>query len=336
MFRTEFIYEGIESCEDIVDLQKRILPLLTTQRDGWAAKVQEILKNTGLSCSRLAKLCGVSEPAVRKWRKGALPQSRDMYLRIGFAAGYTLEEMNAFLKRYGKCPQLYIKSLEDSACIFVLRSDTLEHTYASYQSVLNMLRDELQKTGNSAEEEERAFSTEYLNVRFTDLKSMIEMVAFVKQYSSSYKLAYEKLYRAVEDYLSVNLAGEFLAEGDGRRASFNAMATESRWSSSLRHCISQIRKGTWFPLRHKVISLGLHLNMDVEGINTLLEYAQMEPLYVKNPIEAAIVWAVNEAKLCSENDEIIPDGSSELCDFVKDVLEQLGLSEEGGYLLEDL
>ena len=115
-----------------------------------------------------------------------------------------------------------------------------------------------------------------------------------------------------------------------------SMATESQWSSSLRHCISEIRQKKWFPLRHKVISLGLHLNMDTESIDELLQYAQMEPLYAKNPIEAAIMWAINEAKLNSETDEIIQDGSSELCDFVRDVLEKLDLAEEGSYLIEDL
>ena len=85
-----------------------------------------------------------------------------------------------------------------------------------------------------------------------------------------------------------------------------------------------------------MISLGLHLNMNVDAINKMLGYAQMEPLYAKNPVEAAVMWAINEAQLCSEDDEIIPDGSSDLCLFVKDILEQLELAEEGSYLFEDL
>lgn len=107
------------------------------------------------------------------------------------------------------------------------------------------------------------------------------------------------------------------------------MASESVWSSSLRHCISEIRNKRWFPLRHKVISLGLHLNMDTEEINRMLQYAQMEPLYVKNPVEAFIMWAVEEVKLSSPEDEIIPDGSSDLFDFIKDVIKQLGLDKDG-------
>lgn len=87
MYQTKFIAEGLESCEDIEDLKGEIMPLLKSQRTAWASKIEEILENKGYSCRQMANLCKVSEPAVRKWKKGSLPQSRDMYIRIGFAAG---------------------------------------------------------------------------------------------------------------------------------------------------------------------------------------------------------------------------------------------------------
>ena len=337
MYQTTYIAGELEGCEDIEDLKERILPLLSSQRNAWASKMEEILQTKGFSCRRMAQLCEVSEPAVRKWRRGSLPQSRDMYIRIGFAAGYNLAEMNAFLMRYGKCPQLYVKSLEDSVCIFVLRSATLEHTYKTYQQLLEMVRQEIQ--GTVAPEQAvhmPDYSTQYVSARFWNVGNTEEMVAFVKANAPAFRRAYDRLYQTVNTFLAVNLGNEYLMEQDGRKASFHAMAEESQWSSSLRHCISDIRQKKWFPLRHKVISLGLHLNMDAQSINDMLACAHMEPLYAKNPIEAAIIWAINEAKLNSENDEIVQNGSSELCEFVRDILEQLDLEEEGRYLIEDL
>lgn len=337
MYQTAYIADELEGCEDIEDLKSKILPLLTNQRNAWAYKMEEILQTKGYSCRRMAQLCKVSEPAVRKWRRGSLPQSRDMYIRIGFAAGYSLAEMNAFLMRYGKCPKLYVKSLEDSVCIFVLRSATLEHTYETYQRLLDMVRQEIQGTADNEQVlETQDYSTQYLSTRFWNVEKMEEMVAFAGENAQAFRRAYDRLYQTVNIFLAVNLGNEYLTEQDGRRASFHAMAEESQWSSSLRHCISEIRQRKWFPLRHKVISLGLHLNMDVQSINDMLACAQMEPLYAKNPIEAAIMWAINEAKLNSENDEIVQNGSSELCEFVRDALEQLDLEEEGRYLIEDL
>ena len=333
VYSTGIIESTLNECDDMEELKRRILPLLQNQRSAWIEKIEQIISGRQYSYRQLAQLCKVSEPAVRKWRKGSLPQSRDMYIRIGFAAGYNLEEMNGFLKRYGKCPQLYVKSLEDSICMFVLSSESLSHTYESYLRVLDMVKEELQGTVGV---QHKAYTTRQLSEHFTNLKSLEEMIEFVKTHAPSYKQAYARLYSYVIAFLHVNLQSEHTVEGDGRKASFHAMATESQWSSSLRHCISEIRNKRWFPLRHKVISLGLHLNMDTDGINRMLQYAQMEPLYPKNPIEAAIIWAIEEAKLCSDDDTIIPDGSSDLCSFVKSVLLQLDLDEEGSYLIDDL
>lgn len=324
---------SLDSCADIEEFKKNILPFLSDQRSQWCKKIDQILFERNLTCKQLAQLCKVSEPAVRKWRKGSIPQSRDMYVRIGFAAGYDLDEMNVFLQRYGRCPQLYVKSLEDSVCMFVLQSDYLEHTYDTYLKVLDMVRMEM---AGAPEMERQTYTTQYLSSRFANLTSMEEMIDFAKQYAPSYKQAYGRLYSFIIAYLHINLRNEYTTENDGRKASFHAMATESQWSSSLRHCVSEIRNKRWFPLRHKIISLGLHLNMDAYTIDQMLGYAQMEPLYVRNPVEAAIVWAINEAQLCSDDDEIIPDGSSDLCVFVKNVLVQLGLAEEGNYLIDDL
>ena len=332
-YKTGIIESNISSCDSIEELQEQILPLLQDLRAKWVEKIEEIIHKKGYTCRDLARLCQVSEPAVRKWRKGSLPQSRNMYIRIGFAAGYNLDEMNAFLKRYGRCPQLYVRSLEDSVCIFVLQSNVLPRTYETYCDVLELLRNQMQ--GDKDVKEAHAYTTSHLNNCFSNLKSLEEMFAFVKENAASFKQAYSKLYNYVIMFLRVNLGDDPMVSADGRKPSFHAMANESQWSSSLRHCISEIRNKKWFPLRHKIISLGLHLNMDGDGINQMLQYAQMEPLYVKNPIEAAVVWAIEEAKLSTFEDEIIMDGSSDLCEFVKSVLLKLQLSDSE-YLIDDL
>ena len=98
-YNTVRITDFLEHCEDTEDFKSILLPKLRNQRLMWQEKIQQILTDTGLSVRQLAALCRVSEPAVRKWRNGSLPQSRDMFLRIGFAAGYGVEEMNNFSGR---------------------------------------------------------------------------------------------------------------------------------------------------------------------------------------------------------------------------------------------
>jgi len=325
VYDTGMASDYLSHCDDIGELKGQLLPLLQDQRSRWKEKIEQILRQSGCSCKEFAALCKVSEPAVRKWRRGALPQSRNMFIRIGFAAGYDLKEMNAFLQRYGCCPQLYIKSLEDSVCMFVLNSKYLPHTYKCYEDVLSYVKTELESKAASSQ---MVYSTMQMAAYFANLKSMEELLGFVKTCAPSYREAYRQLYDYILEYLNSNL---YDIVGD-RHVSFHEMAQELNWSSSLQHCISEIRNRKWFPLRQKLISLGLHLNMDLEEMNQMLCYAKMEPLYAKSPVEAALIFALEEAKL---NDMIFRDGSNQLCLFVKDILTQVQL-EESEYLIDDL
>lgn len=329
VYSTGIMDSNLCGCDDISVLKREILPLLQTQRVMWAEKLGQIMAENAYDTAQMARLCGVSEPTVRKWKKGVLPRSRDMYLRIGFAAEYSLEEMNVFLKRYGKCPQLYAKSLEDSACMFVLQSQTIAHTYANYTALLDMLKAEFNQYQVRTTP---VYETGYLENSLAAIKSRSEMREFVRENISSYKHAYERLYAFILAFLRENLE----SIGDGNSVSFHEMAEEGQWTSSLQHCVYDIQNGKWFPQRSKIISLGIHLNMDDIAIDQMLHLAHMEPLYAKSPVEAAVKWALMEAKVSSIDDTIYPDGSSDLCRFVKSVLDQLDLSEEANDLINDL
>ena len=114
--------------------------------------------------------------------------------------------------------------------------------------------------------------------------------------------------------------------------SVDSLATAQNWSSSMCQCVSAIRQKKWFPLRRKIIALGLHLNMIVDQINEMLQLAQMEPLCAKNLVESAVVFAVDDAEL---NDLICCDGGTEFCNHVRMILKELDLSD-AEKLLNDL
>ena len=77
-------------------------------------------------------------------------------------------------------------------------------------------------------------------------------------------------------------------------------------------------------MRRKVIALGLFLNMNLNQIIIALRLANMEELYVKNPLESAIIYVLEDARL---NDMIFCDGSLELVNYVCMVLQQLQIPE---------
>ena len=332
IYHTDVVKSMLNNCDDIRQLKQEILPLLYDQKLSWIKKIEDILN--ACPCKNLASLCNVSETTVRKWKKGALPHSRTMYIRIGFAAGYSLDEMNLFLRRYGKYPQLYIKSLEDSVCMFVLKSEYLEHSYATYLQILNTIKFAVQEKTTTESVNSEIYTTAKLMQNFSALEHTNDLIAFISKNSAIFTKAYSRLYNYIVAFLEINLENQYRINGDGRKTSFHEMAIESNWSSSLRHCIYEIKNRRWFPFRQKLISLGLHLNMDTDQINQMLQYAQMEQLYVQNPIEAAIMWAIDEMKVSSIEDAIIQDGSSELCNYVRYVLNELDLSDNEFFLNE--
>lgn len=325
VYDTAVVSDQLSRCDDIAELKNQILPMLQDQRSQWKEKIEEILRASNYSCRDFASLCKVSEPAVRKWRKGSLPQSRDMFIRIGFAAGYDLGQMNAFLLRYGRCPQLYIKSLEDSVCMFVLNSSNLPHTYKCYEDVLSYVKAQLEQESGASQ---LMYNTIQMSAYFSNIKTMEELLVFAKNCALSYAETYHRLYDYVLEYMRSN-SYDFAGN---RYVSANSVFSESEWSSSLRHCFYDIRNRRWFPLRQKLISLGLHLNMNLQELNEMLSLAKMEPLYSKNPVEATVIFALVEAEL---NDRIFRDGSNDLCLFVKEKLIQMDL-QESEYLIDDL
>lgn len=325
IYNTGVLNDELLHCDNLEDLKKEILPKLQEQRSAWKQKIEQIMQENHYSCKEIAELCKVSAPSVRKWCKGALPQSRDMFIRIGFAANYNLKEMNSFLQRYGRYPQLYVKSLEDSVCIFILCSKTLPHTYQIYNNLLERMRAEVSGEDDMTEAN---YSTQEMEEKLQNVYDEETMSDFVYEHASEYKNAYAKLYNYIQAFLQINRTSRV----DESQMSIQELAESQNWSSSLRHCISEIRSGRWFPLRHKLISLGLHLNMDMEEINKMLQLAQMEELCAKNPVEAVLIYALEDARL---NDMIFCDGMDVLCNYVKHIFAQLEL-EDAEYILDDL
>jgi len=309
--------EGIISHYDEIEAFQKFLSHFPSESEAWKEKINQIIRDNHYTYAEIANLCGVSRTTVSKWCNGSIPNGRDTFIKIGFAAHYNLEEMNAFLQRFGKYPELYAKSQEDSVYIFVLNSSILPHTYSLCQEIISKIKDEMVGTEPN---DSKYYNTQYLNDKLLDLKSTEELMAFVKENASSYKKSYSRLYAKIKAFIIANNRDPVT----GKMYTIDSLAELQHWSSSLRQCVSKINKNKWFPMRRKVIALGLHLNMTVAQINDLLRLAQMETLCAKNPVESAIMFAVDDADL---NDLICCDGGNELCDHVREILEKLDIPD---------
>lgn len=326
--KTMRINDLLMNCDNIEDFKGSILVQLQSQKYLWLEKIQEILNATGISQSELAKRCDVSRATVLKWVRGSLPQSRDMFIRIGLAAGYNLDEMNRFLVRFGRYPELYSKSLEDCIYMFVLNSDSIDHTYAACKTVFDRVDCSIypEKSSQSAPSSDR-METIVFKEYVLGITAISELKEFIASNGEIFRSSYAKFYDYVKDFVRRNNESYFENENAD---SIHYLAETLEWSSSLKQCVYAIYQNEWFPRRNKVISLGIHLNMTLDEINEMLSLAKMEKMYAVNPVECIIMYALMDAELC---DAICP-GTDDLYQHVVEVFDELEI-EEKEYRFED-
>lgn len=315
--------DKILGSESTKQLKETILPLLQTQQQQWADKITRLMEEGGFTKSGFAKLCGTSRVTVDKWCKGAIPKNRETFLRIGMAAAYDREALNRLLQKYGRYPALYSKSLEDCVCIFVIRNYT-ENRTEKYQYILDNVKASLVR---EKEEEEGNITTGLLDEMLRQVENERELTEFISENIDTFSFAYHKLYA----YIKV-----FMGEVERTRAlSVQELADAQEWSSSLRQCVSAIRQRKWYPTRNKIISLGLHLNMDLEQVDRMLALAYMEPLCPENIPESVMIYIFETAKKLGMtnvlSEEYDPDG---VCNYAREVLEELNLPEGAEFITE--
>lgn len=324
---TVTIKEEISRCEDLEDLKEIVFPKIRTQQDEWSRKVKEIIQEKGYTKTKFAEICGVSRVSVDKWCKGSIPKNRETFLRIGLAAGYSLEKVNQLLQRYGQYPALYSKSLEDCVCIYVINHGYGEETIEKYQLILDKIKENIIRE-DSADSVDNV-TTEKFDAKLSEVQDEEELERFIADNVAMISNAYHKFYAYVKMIIATNYMEPAYAE------SVFEMAEVQGWSSSLRQCVSAIRQNKWYPTRNKIISLGLHLSMDHEQIDEMLELAHMEPLCAKNVFESVIMFILDDASLNDmlniESDDYDPD---ELCNYAREILCSLRLPEVEDFISE--
>ena len=330
-FSTIELEDKTSRCESIEDLRNEIMPLLKSQEDRWKEKIREILKSSGLTKKEFAKSCGVSRVTLDKWLAGSIPNSRERFINIGLTAGYERSEMDRLLQRYGRYPGLYAKSLEDLVCLFVLEHrESLccgenDSAVEVYEKILAEIKSKMFGVNG---EDGSDLATAVVESRLLTIKEKTELEEFVESNASVFFLSFRKLYSYI-------LATVIANEDEEINTSTYAMAQVQGWSSSLRQCISAIKQNKWYPTRNKIISIGIHLSMDYEQINQMLDIAHMEPLCAKNIFENVIIFILNDAELTLGLKKGEPGyDMSGLAVYANTVLEELDEPEISGFISE--
>ena len=70
-YSTGALYDFVSRSENLEEY-RNILESLADQKQNWTYIINDIMKERGLSASKMAELCGVSRQSVQKWLKNAL------------------------------------------------------------------------------------------------------------------------------------------------------------------------------------------------------------------------------------------------------------------------
>ena len=317
---TKTLIDRVSRCESL-DEYKELFKSLASQREEWSKKINRIMAENNYSASEFAQKCKVSRVTVQKWKNGSIPKNRETFIRIGFAANYSLNEMNNFLERYGRCQRLYARNLEDSVYIFVLASDDIEHTYQKCEAIIDLINKEMEKTFI---EDALLYDTSNVLTNIINIQSVEELVEFVKTNAGVFANQYNKFYSFVEMYINLNRIGDTSDRN-------NVSMLMTNCSPSLKFCVYDIVNHKWYPKRNKIISLGIYLNMSAEQINEMLRLANMEELCPRNPFENSIIYALESAML----ENVICLGTDTLRNYVKNILNSLGFTD-AEFLLDEI
>lgn len=298
--RTNDLYQTLTKCENISDMQL-FLDRHSQYFTNWKAFINYLLDSGGYSYTQFARLCNISRNTIISWcEEGKIPRSRKQFIRIGFAVNMSLDEINDFLQRYGKYPKLNAKNIEDAVTIFSLCNhlnyEQCLELKNHFSSILNYVLEERKRN-----REYVYFSTNKLESELLSIKTLLDFETFVNKNAKAFTNSYVNLSDFIDSYISLNTLGASEVPG-----TLNSFLTETidnpALVASFNTMVSKLRCHGTIPSRIHLLALGIHLGMTTDDINTMLDFAGMEPLCAKDKLESIILFAAEYAFI--QNPEI--------------------------------
>ncbi len=284
---TELIHDRITRCEDIDEL-KEILCRNSGIYQEWKRFIRSIAEVNSISYEKLGKLCYCSKNTAKRWcLEGKLPQNRDAFIKIALGLGLNLEQTNDLLQRFGRYPKLYAKNIEDAVLIYVLsHPDFSRDPYEYFQELKRIILDYIKKDQPKSIKKKRDVEdTQFYHNEIIHQVSLKDFEAFINENIDIFHKSFTGLIQYIDLFIMSN------------NHNIHEFVKTKNLNPTFEKLLSILRNKGEVPNRTKLIALGVHLNMTLEQLNKMLEYAYMAPLCVKDKVECAVVYALENAHL---------------------------------------
>lgn len=284
---TKLFQDKVTRCEEIEDL-KVIMHMNSGNFLEWKKFINALIEVNDLSYEKLGKLCYCSKNTAKKWcLEGKLPQNRNAFIKIALGLGLDLEMTNDLLQRFGKYPKLYAKNMEDAILIYVLsHPDFNRDPYEYFLEIKNNCIEYMNIDENkNLYDVIDVCNTQCFFDRIINSESKCAFEVFIVNNIKSFSKSYTNLIKYIDMFILSN------------NNSIHDFVQSKNLNPVFDKFLSALRRKREVPNRTKLIVLGIHLNMTLEQLNKMLEFAYMEPLCVKDKIECAVIYAIENAHL---------------------------------------
>ena len=289
------IKDELINCDDVADM-KEILDKNSGIYSDWKKFINNLVRFAG-SYGAFAQRCGFSRNTVKKWcDNGDMPRSRVEFIKLGFAMGMNIDELNKILQRYGKYPKLYSKNIQDAIYIFAL-SHQKDYLYAQslYDKLLSYYEIKSSDTNRPQFNAIRA-KTDRVHNSILTAKDETEFIHYVQDNKEIFEDTYTNLIDIIDSYIKTNVSDYTdLTYSESLNAFLQENITNRLTIKSFNVMISNLKAKREIPNRMKLISFGIYLGMSLEHMNTMLTYAGMEELCAKDRVEGAVIFAIENA-----------------------------------------
>ena len=281
---------------------------------GWSDHVLPMLRKNNLNAKKIAQGCGVSQSSASLFSR-KIPSKRESVIMMAMMMRLNVEETNNLLTRWARFQKLYAKHPGDAIWIYLLErggSDRPAALFEEYHAVFEEIRGQYLQSAHAKRDSMTtwiafdaitASAGRKQGAQQTGAQADSDFRELMEQLMPSFESAYQRLLDYLNSFFidieekddeELDLKG-VVGKHEKKRLTPNILFSGKpevldRYYRKMR----ELERHHTMPSRIFLIALGIHLSMNTQQLNTMLELAGMGPLCPKDRLEGSIVFYLEE------------------------------------------
>ena len=291
---SRIIREQIGHCEDVSEYND-LVQRYAQHYVSWSHHICQLMACYGVDEADLARGVGVAYNTIANFKK-KIPTKRENVIKVAMYMGLSVEETDELLTRWAKYSRLYAKNPEDAIWIYLLNKGGSQVPELMFRAYWNVYEQELAKYhAGDLGEKAAACSTQFIHREIgryaaesctQEAERDLTYREMVRKHIPEYANAHKKLMAYLERQMNLM----FGTDGSANELFRNNAYFHAQYYDRMK----ELRREHKLPSRTFLIALALHMNLEADEIDQLLELAGMAPLCAKDRVDSAIVFYLEE------------------------------------------